>query len=715
MDIDIKRILDIDYLKELILQKNDEIRILSGAFNEQCDLNMLRDKINYDIEDDKHKYDTIKSFFDVYKVNPDNVIKYFDVPRFDNWAASKLFPKSRDRVRNIEVETENKALEDVEELNEKIELVNEELRMRILDLETSLDFIKTILNVLDNNGYVMEDDIDNLMLVIKNFEIDDPDKNLLVKEIVLYLIEKKIRIEKIVEKDEIQEEELTIDEFEDLLNDAYASSSYVREENDIDLSNCIYSENILEYYNKYKELFIECELGESLNKVLIMCSDLANGLSEMENSVSKEEFCVRLGNCLNILYENKQDVEFESDIMVFKILNELDALYKEDLELSSYKKILFEDVEDSLEKVYLTNIDGSFIKKISNDLEKLYDELSGNFINLKRKEEIVIELSSLKTRVRELSEHEFSLNKLIKLEDVINEMLSTGYKLDDDFYNGLSDLQSKVNEIMFSIKENGLGIENSYNIKNITDNVDKFREILQSSGIEVEKKKVNLKGFVLFDLDLDRNYQPYVISDLDRRNKKMIDDSIESKDLSSGFKDYCKLIDDLLRYGKPSIMLNGMPRFSGRILEDVYYDLDSKKETGMKRIRPIRNSVARFIEQTITLNKGTEIHNQVSGIISEILPLASINQDDDFVIYINYASGLKKKDKEIYSEAVNRFNRAVVLRTMFMNGKTSLTDEECKKLKEIVMKTVDAYFILEDINPDIKFDFIKEGGAKTRG
>ena len=50
MDIDIKRILDIDYLKEFISQKSDEIRILNGGFNEQYDLNMLRDKRNEEIK-----------------------------------------------------------------------------------------------------------------------------------------------------------------------------------------------------------------------------------------------------------------------------------------------------------------------------------------------------------------------------------------------------------------------------------------------------------------------------------------------------------------------------------------------------------------------------------------------------------------------------------------------------------------------------------------
>lgn len=702
MDIDIKRILDIDYLKELILQKSDEIRILNGGFNEQYDLNMLRDKRN----------EEIKSLFGIYEVNSDNVIAFLGTMSFDEWEFSDLYEDDREEARTIEIDSENRALADIDELNDKIELVNEEIRESILELETNLDFIRIILRVLDNNGYVLEEDINNLEIVIKESELEDKDKNFITREIVSYLIERKIGIEKIVEKTEKHDEELTIDEFEDSLDRIYASSNYKREEYDVDLSNCIYGENILEYYNKYKELFIECGLGSTLNEVFVMCSDLANGLNEMGNSVSKEEFCVRVGNCLNILYQDKQEVEYESD-MIIKVLSELDVLYQENLELFKYKKVLLDDIEDSLEVVYLTNIDGLFIKKISNDLEKLYDELDGNLINGSRKEEIVLELSSLKSRVRELSELESLLGKLIKFENEINEMLSTGYKLDDNFYNGLSELQSRVNNIILSTKDNGLGVDSLYIIKNIGDDVEKYRVLLLGNGIEVEKKKVDLKGFVLFDSDI--NNQPYVISDLDKKNKKMIDDSIESKDLASGFDDYCKLVDDLLRYGKPSIMRNGMPRFVGRLLDDVFYDLDSKKETGMKRIRPIRNSVARFIEQTVTLNKGTGIHKQVCEIINEILPLTNINQDEDFVIYINYASGLKIKDKDMYKEAVNRFNKATVLRRMFRDGKTSLNDDECKILREIVMKSVDAYFALEDINPDFKFDFIREGGAKTRG
>lgn len=701
MDIDIKRILDIDYLKEFVSQKSDEIRILNGGFNEHYDLNILRDK----------KKEEIKSLFSVYEVNYENVMACLNTVSFDEWEFSDLYEEDRDEARIFEINAENKALADIDELNEKIELVNEELRMRILELETNLDFINSILRVLDNDGFVLEEDINNLEMIIKNSELDDKEKIFLTREIVSYLIDGNIGIEKVVEKEEKQEE-LSMDEFEIELSDIYASSSYSRKE-DIDLGSSIYAENILEYYNKYRELFVECELGDTLNEVLIMCSDLASGLNEMGNSVAKEEFCVRIGNCLNILYMDRQEVEFESD-MALKILNELDKFYKENIELSNYKKVLLDDIEDSLEVVYLTNTDGSFIENISNDLELLYDELNGNIINLKRKDEIVLELSSLKSKVRELSELESSLNKLINFENEINEMLSMGYKLDDDFYSGLSELQSKVNDVIVSIKENGVGVESSYNIKNISDDVEKFRGLLLGNGIEVEKKKVDLKGFVLFDLD--RNYQPYVISDLDKKNKNMIDDSIESKDLACGFKDYSKLMDDLLRYGKPSIMRNETPVFVGKILDKVYYDPSSRKHpTGMVRIRPIRNTVARFIEQRVVLEKGTEIHNQVSDIISEILPLTNINKNEDFVIYINYASGMKRKDEGTYDIAINRFDRATVLRRMFMNGKTSLTSEECKMLRELVMKSVDAYFALEDINPDIKFNFIREGGAKTRG
>jgi len=703
MDIDIKRILDIDYLKELVSQKSDEIRILNGGFNEQFDLKMLKDKRN----------EEIKSLFTIYEVNPENVIAFLSITSFDEWEFSDLYEEDRDEVRTIEIAAENKALVDIEELNEKIELVNEEIRRSILELETNLDFIRIILKVLDNNGYVLEDDVNNLEILIKNSDLDDKDKTFITREIVSYLIDKKIGIEKIVEKKEEHDEELTIDEFEVELSEVYASSSYIVKEHDIDLSNCIYGENILEYYNKYKELFAFCGLGDTLNEVLVMCSDLANGLNEMGNSITKEEFCVRLGNCFNILYQDKQEIEFESDVTL-KMMDELDKFYNENLELSKYKKVLLEDIENSLEIVYLTNIDGLFIERISNDLALLYDELNDNFFNVNRKEEIVLELVSLRSKVRELSEVELSLDKLLVFEDEINEMLSTGYKLDDDFYNGLSELQSKVNDIIMSIKENGLGIENSYNIKNISDDVEKYRIILQGNGIEVEKKKVDLKGFVLFDLD--RNYQPYVISDLDKKNKKMIDDSIESKDLVSGFKDYSKLIDDLLKYGKPSIMRNGVPVFVGKILDKVYYDPESREHpTGMVRVRPIRNTVARFIEQRIILNSGTEIHNQVCGIVNEVLPLTNINKNEDFVIYINYASGMKRKDEGTYDIAINRFDKATVLRRIFMNGKTSLSDDECKMLREIVVKSVDAYFALEDINPDIKFDFIREGGAKTRG
>ena len=89
MNIDIKRILDIDYLKELISQKSDEIRILNGGFNEQYDLNMLRDKRN----------EEIKSLFSIYEVNSENVIAFLGTTSFDEWEFSDLYEEDREEVR----------------------------------------------------------------------------------------------------------------------------------------------------------------------------------------------------------------------------------------------------------------------------------------------------------------------------------------------------------------------------------------------------------------------------------------------------------------------------------------------------------------------------------------------------------------------------------------------------------------------------------------
>lgn len=709
MKIDVSKLLQLDYLNALILQYTNKIDKINSSFVKQYNLDMITSM----------EVDEINKLFNQYNISNDNVLKYLEMDFFDDdWIYADLYSEDREYAKELEVEYKDKAISDIDKLNNKINSVNENNRKIIFQLEKEIDLFRAILKLLNNNVSFLESDIDNLKLLIIDSSLSDSDKFKFSYDIVKYLIENNRKIENVSDKKDTGRNKIVVpDNFEKLLEDAYSTSTYYMDE--IKIEESIYSDTILEYYRKYEKLFKKVDLGNSINEIMETASDLARDLSELTDSISMDDFCIRLGDYLNDLNLNKDEETVNAALFG---LDELDKFYEENLILSSYKHVLIDDIKKCLYVIEKINIDCLFKDRIKSKFDKLYGELKDNLISSKRKDEITLECTALKSDLKNLSEIELIVDELIKLENEINKMISVGIKMDKQYYDGLSKLQLTVIELKKMILEKGINTDISVVIKDINEKLIKHRNDLKKNkdkedgkDLFVPKEKINLKGFVLFDID--ENNTPYVLDDLNPMNNDMIDKGIETGDLSSGFVDYSNLINDLLLFGKPGIMKDEMPAFIGKILDKVYYNPDNRNHpTGMVRIRPLRNSVVRFIEQRIILSSGTEIHKQVCDIIGEILPSTNISLTDDFVIYINYASALKRDDGDVYNTAINRFDGGSVLRKLFDSSKDRLSDSECDLLRDIVKISVDTYYKLGDINPNLRFDVIKEiGGKKTRG
>jgi len=112
------------------------------------------------------------------------------------------------------------------------------------------------------------------------------------------------------------------------------------------------------------------------------------------------------------------------------------------------------------------------------------------------------------------------------------------------------------------------------------------------------------------------------------------------------------------------------------------------------------------------------LYKQVTDIIKEIVPNVEFVDSKDVYLYINFASSMKRQDVDTYTKAMKRYDRKSLLYSLFIEdkGKERLSEKECDLLKECIHMTFESYSQLEKINPNLKFDIIKQmGEVKTRG
>ena len=697
MKLDVLRMLDLEYLNSLISEIHDKISHLNVSFLEQYSLEKLNEM---------NKDDIVK-LFDKYGVSSESIIKYFESDYIDeNWEFADLFFDDIAYSSKLKEQAKNDALNELELLNNQINSINSSIENELLELNNTENFLKMLIRLLNGND-LSEEDVDSLHEFISNSSFNDEEEFIFSYNIVKYILENRKDFSLKISDD-------NIDEFEKELNDIYLSSHYNDESLEISVDEPVYSETITGRYEYYKKLFDEADLGDTLGQIMDNCLELCEGLNPLKNTLPKSEFCVLIGSLLYILNENHGKEVVNQDIIadVYADLAILDKLYEEDLSLLSYKEKMISLLKDDLDIASRFKVKCNFKNRIINRLNLLLLEFQNNLINSTRQKEIDEEYSKIKQDFIILPETVKQIKNLKDLKNRIEQLLSKSTTVVvEEYYFGLAELQSSVISLIEMVEENGASSEISIELSKI------IAELRQYSKTNKSKNNILLNGFVLFDFD--ENGKPYVMSDLDLQNShNLIDVSNEQNKINSSFSDYSKLINDLLIYGEPEILNGEIPSNIERILDKVYLDNERNKPTKMIRIRPRRNSLVRFVTQKVVLRSDTEIFKQVLSIIKEILPNAQIDTNKDFVLYVNIASLIKGEATDSYNVCINRYNRKSLLYKLLLENihKSSLTDEECSLLKDIVHMSMNAYYELEKKNEHLKFDIIKQiGGMKNRG
>lgn len=702
MKIDVNKLLELDYVNDLVSQLNKEIDNLRNSMIQLYDLDILR----------KMKIEDVNELFSRYNLECNNVLEFLDSSFIDgDWEYADLFMDDISYSLELKEDLEKRATEEILKLNDKITVINDNKLSEINTLEIKLKLILIIQKVLGTDE-ILKVDVDSLHALILDLEIDEEKKFNLSYEIVKKVIEKNTKI--------YEDKKTTVDtsEFETMLDSIYESSNYEEEIVEIKNVEPSYSETIIGYYQYYKQLFNQCDLGQTLTQIMNTASGLSKGISSSVNSISKEDFCIELASLLYMLHEEqnkeKSDQEFVADILMD--LSILDRIYEDDIKQNDDKKKLLEDIKNELSILVMLDFESVFKNRIKNRLNVLQLELNDNIITTKRKNELVNEYKNIKQDVKKIPEVIKTIGELNELHKNINDMLSSvsskKKNMASDYYLQLTELNAKVLEMIDYVSQYGKTQELDEKIKFLNNEISKYKLD------EPKSEKINLKGFVLFDFD--ENNQPYVINDLNPNNKNcLIDNGVLLNKINSGYEDYNDLMSDLLIYGTPRILKDQTPYFVDKILDTIFYDkVNRNHPTGMVRIRPLRSSLVRFSAQKIVLHPGTEIYKQVVNMIQEILPNVRIEESEEFSLYINFSSAIKVADVDSYSETINRYSRRSPLYKLLLEhpDKTRLTDEECEMLRDIVNMSLNTYDELEKVNSRLSFDIVKQlGGVKHRG
>lgn len=700
MKFDVNKLLDLDYLNSIALQLNGDIQGLKIQFLKTYDLEMLK---NESIEN-------INSLFSQYNLSNKYILQYFQTDFItSDWEFAYLFSDDISYSSELRDSIKQKAISEIEQLNAKIIEINNDYQKRIDALEEKLDFINTFIRFVKFDTVITGYDIDYLRDLIFAASFSDEEKLLLSYNVVKYSIGK-------INERTVKTVEVDTSSFEKTLNDAYSSSKYKESTNE-KIIEPTYSETILGYYDYHKKLFSEEGLGSTLSECMETAHALSEGIKVSIDSISKTDFCVEMASLLYELHLKQKSTHFSHDEIadILMDLGKLDRIYEENIKNQERKEELLTEINNDLDTILMLDFESSFKDRVKNQLGLLQIELKENFINSKRLNEIIKEYESISKKIVKIPEICKQVKKLEKLAEKIKKLISVSKlpskNLTEDYYNNLYLLKNKVYDFINVVSTNGPDKDFDRKIQQIEFEVSKYLRV------ENTNSRITLKGFVLFDVDESNN--AYVVSDLDPNNKDaLIDKGILKNKLNLGYADYSNLIKDLLLYGVPGIMKDEIPACIEEILDKVFYDKNRKNATGMVRIRPLRNSVARFISQKILLKPNTEMHKQVVGIIQEILPNVVISPNEEFALHINFASALKESDEGSYDIAISRYSNESVLYKLFMANpdRTSFTKEELSLIKDIVNMSLDAYSQLKKNNENLTFDIIdKIGGKRTRG
>lgn len=698
MEFDFDKLLQLDYLNTLKIELIDEIDKISKMFLEQYSLEKLS----------KMEYADISSIFEFHGVAKTNLIRYLETDFIDEgWEFADLFQDDIIYSTELRAQIKLAALNEIDILNNKIIDINEKYKNDIANLEEYLNFVNIFIRVLCSKDLLLEEDLNRIYNFIASSNLNEEEQYRFSYKFVSLVFDNTSRKS---EKDEVD-----TSDFEKILDDAYLSVAE-NEEKDLEIVEPSYPETVLTYYNYFKSLFEEVGLGNNLYEIMNVCLEFDLGINDSSGLMSKEDFCIRLGALLSKLNDTlKSDRDTANEVLID--LSLLDNLYSEDMDLLEVKEELLNRINNDLDIISSIEIDNDLFRQVINKLNLLRVDLTNKIIGLRKFKEMNSSYNDMRLDIRKISEIFNQLNRLNKLNDSLKEMISNSYLVDfdvmPDYCDKLNDLQLRVLELIDVINKNDYNSKLDIDITVIEQEWLKYLTFSKKEEEEVEEK-IDLKGFVLFDFGEDNI--PYVINDLDPSNNKNLiaDDALQGQ-IVSGFEDYNNLINDLLLDGVPRILKNGeaLP-YMDRILTYVFLDNNRKQVTKMVRIRPMRNSLVRFISHKVALNPGSKIHKQIIEIISENLPNVNISLDNEFVLFVNFCSALKLEDTDSYGISINRYLRKSPLYKLFLENRDNdeLTDEECSLLKDIVNMSLDAYVELEKKNENLKFDVIRKIGGK---
>ena len=705
--IDVDKLLQFDYLNDLMIQ-------ISGAIKEKEGL--LVSKYSFEILYNM-PLEEVNNLFNSYGINNDNYIKYIESDFLDeSWEFADLYSDDISYSFEQKKELKDLALNEIILLNQKIDVDNEKVQDEIDVLDDYLKKLNIFNKALNDDDLIVDEEVEELKDFIMYYPlIKDEDRFKLSVNIVKYLI----KSEKIIL---LKKELVDTKEFEEELEQVRSEALYKENENDSIVRNSKYVKVIEDYYEKYKHLFDQ-EGYNDIFEFMIGTKDMFNQVSEENDSFIRFVFCIKVAELLYKL--NFCNDEDEAKDILSK-LEGLDEIYEYDSELSKFKEKKLKVIDDLRNKLSDSKFDFCVDRKVKllNALKLLETELEKNIISKEGKKKVKEKIENVFNTFNILLEDVKTYEKIdynCKKVNILLKLSKVFELLGEELYNELVSIQEKLLKLQKEVLENGINKETNLELQECIDVLVKIENKLNSFSEEQPKEelpKVNLKGFVLFDVSPEGDV--YVLTDLDASHKdSFVDDTIKPEKLRKGYECYNKLVNDLHLLGDVEKLFNKDSHAkTNRLCEPVCFDTVKREPTGMFRLKEDPNGVERFVEQKVVLHKDGIIYKQVIDIISEILPNVSFDLDDDMPLYICFASAMKAKSEDMYKASLKRYASKSPLYMMFIDDKNkeSLTDEECKLLKDYIHLTLQTYIELEKKNPLFNFDIIKQmGGMKTRG
>ena len=459
-------------------------------------------------------------------------------------------------------------------------------------------------------------------------------------------------------------------------------------------SNVIYSDEIPSLLDKIE--LILTDVGMNENEKSMLMSDISNYLNQ-----KKQEYVEREDE-----EQEEYDIEEEKDDRLFKINN-----YEYITEIlknyaNTFPQEIYEiDIGNHSSKEEINNVLQNSFSDLDDGQFSLYFLYILSLIDKETKEEKIKyfaeQLDQLCSMYALLSEYDM-LKK--EIDDVSSLKVSPA---DEKILDNFKERLNKMNNKLYSVKElfNSLGPMHMvlHNMK---------RNIL-SEKIQ-EQDRLPIKTFILFDYEKTKGGQivPYILSDFNPDSTKCtIDESLDqAKIITNGYYDFNELVDDLVIYGKPRVLLEPMDR-AEKIEKPVYFTPKKRKKitkdlvkTGMYRLRPNISSYVRFIEEKVNYSPSNPNFQPMVDLLESKLNI-SIDRNEDFVIFINFVDSFKCADVSSYSTAIKRQRRSELKELL---KKEMYTDDDLEQISSVIDSTLAAYKQLQTMNENFKFQTIRK-------